>query len=77
MVNFISQIKATTLIRKKREGTPQIDTMYLFLSPKTIFLRFKIPLFKEEAVSSSEPTLDYSNFAKAAGYYSVVYWACP
>jgi hypothetical protein len=38
--------------------------MFLFLSPKSMFLGLKIPLLQEEAVSSSEPTLDHPNITK-------------
>jgi hypothetical protein len=38
--------------------------MYLFLSPKSMLLRLKIPLPEEEAASSSKPTLDHPNLAK-------------
>jgi hypothetical protein len=43
--------------------------MYLFLSPKNILLRLKIPLPKEEAASSSKPTLDHPNVAKGVRQY--------
>jgi hypothetical protein len=35
--------------------------MYLFISPKIMFLKLKIPLLEEEAASSPKPTLDHSN----------------
>jgi hypothetical protein len=38
--------------------------MYLFLSPKSMLLRFKIPLPEEEATSSPEPILDHPNLVK-------------
>jgi hypothetical protein len=38
--------------------------MYLFLSPKNMLFRLKIPLLEEEAASSSEPTLDHSDLVK-------------
>jgi hypothetical protein len=43
--------------------------MYLFFSPKTMILRLKIPLPKEEAAFSSEPTLDHPNLVKVVGRY--------
>jgi hypothetical protein len=38
--------------------------MYLFLSLKSILLRFKISLSEEETASSSEPILDHPNLVK-------------
>jgi hypothetical protein len=38
--------------------------MYLFLSPKNMLLRLKIPLPEEKVASSSEPILDHPNLAK-------------
>jgi hypothetical protein len=43
--------------------------MYLFFSPKTMILRLKIPLPKEEAAFSSEPTLNHPNLAKSVKHY--------
>jgi hypothetical protein len=62
-------MEATTLVRKKREETHKYDTMYLFLSPKTIILRLKIPLPEEEAPSSSKSTLNHPNLAKDVKQY--------
>jgi hypothetical protein len=43
--------------------------MYLFLSPKSMILRLKIPLPEEEAACSSKPTLDRPNLAKGVRQY--------
>jgi hypothetical protein len=43
--------------------------MYLFLSPKSMFLRLKIPLLEEETASSSKPTLDHPNLTKVMKQY--------
>jgi hypothetical protein len=69
MVNFISSMKATTLFRKKREVPHKYDTMYLFHSPKTMLLSFKILLPEEEAASSSEPILNHPNLTKGVRRY--------
>jgi hypothetical protein len=63
MVNFISSMEATTLIEKKEPH--KYDTMYFFLSLKSMLLRLKIPLPEEEAASSSEPTLNHPDLIKS------------
>jgi hypothetical protein len=46
MVNFISPIIATTLVRKREKGPHKYDTTYLFLSSKSMLLGLKIPLLE-------------------------------
>jgi hypothetical protein len=50
--------------KKERKDPHKYDTMYLFLFPKSMLFRLKIPLLEEESASSSEPTLDHPNLVK-------------
>jgi hypothetical protein len=70
MVDFISPIEATTLVRKKKRRDPINMTLCISSSlQKNVLLRLKIPLPEEETASSSKHTLDHPNLAKGVKQY--------